>query len=166
VIAGLRDLDKTVFLTTHYMEEAQALAERVAILARGEIVAQGTPGEIGGRDRAAARIVFSLPAGVAASELPVEVTGDAGGPLTVGTDDPVPILHKLTGWALERGVELEELEVRRPSLEDVYIALTAEPGADRDGAGAAGPDQAAAAGPAGGVEGAGGDAPADREASG
>src|ERR1700729_1776684 len=70
VIAGLRDLGKTVFLTTHYMEEAERLADRVAIIAAGEIVAQGTPQTLGGRQRAASQIVFSLPAGTSAAELP------------------------------------------------------------------------------------------------
>ncbi len=124
VIEGLRDLDKTVFLTTHYLEEASELAERVAILAEGEIVAEGTPGEIGGRSRGATRIVFKLPDSRDAAELPVATTRDDGGSIVVATDDPVPTLNRLTSWALERGVGLEELEVRRPSLEDVYIALT------------------------------------------
>ena len=133
VIGGLADLDKTVFLTTHYMEEAQALAERVAIIARGEIVAQGTPGEIGGRRREGARVVFRLPGEVAAAELPVEASQEADGSLSVATDDPVPLLHELTGWALDRGVALDELEVRRPSLEDIYIELTDEAEAAGDG---------------------------------
>lgn len=126
VIAELRDLDKTVFLTTHYMEEAQELAERVAILVGGEIVAEGPPGEIGGRDRESARITFKLPDGLAADAAPVEGQPNPDGSLTLTTEDPVLHLNKLTGWALEQGVELTEFEVRRPSLEDVYIALTDE----------------------------------------
>ena len=133
VIGGLADLDKTVFLTTHYMEEAQALAERVAIIVHGQIVAEGTPGEIGGRRRAGARVVFRLPDKVAAAELPVEASQEADGSLSVATDDPVPLLHELTGWALDRGVALDELEVRRPSLEDIYIELTDEAEAAGDG---------------------------------
>ncbi len=70
VIAGLRDLGKTVFLTTHYMDEAQRLADRVAIIARGAIVAEGRPDELGDRERRPATISFRLPAGVSASELP------------------------------------------------------------------------------------------------
>jgi len=133
VIAGLRDLDKTVFLTTHYMEEAQALAERVAILARGEIVAIGAPGEIGGRDQAATRIEFKLSAAAADLDLPDGLGMEPDGTVSVDVDDPVPVLNRLTGWALERGVELEELEVRQPSLEDVYIALTEQASLEGDG---------------------------------
>ena len=78
VVASLRDLGKTVFLTTHYMEEAQALADRVAIIAHGQIVAQGSPGELAGRGDAAARISFRLPAGVASADLPGEARGGGG----------------------------------------------------------------------------------------
>jgi ABC-2 type transport system ATP-binding protein len=125
VVASLRDLGKTVFLTTHYMEEAQALADRVAIIAGGVIVAQGSPAELAGQD-AAARISFSLPPGVAGSDLPQALAaGVRNGQVTLQADDPVPLLHELTSWALERRVPLSGLEVRRPSLEDVYLELTA-----------------------------------------
>ena len=131
VIANLRDLGKTVFLTTHYMDEAQALADRVAIIAGGRIVAEGAPGELAGRD-AAALISFRLPTGVVAGDLPREVAaalGGAGTPHPNGqvqlrTDDPVAILNALTSWALARNLDLAGLEVRRPSLEDVYLELT------------------------------------------
>ncbi len=131
VIANLRELGKTVFLTTHYMDEAHALADRVAIIAEGEIVAEGAPGELGGRD-AAALISFRLPTGVGAGDLPREVVaalGGAGTPHPNGqvqlrTDDPVAILNALTSWALARNLDLAGLEVRRPSLEDVYLELT------------------------------------------
>jgi ABC-2 type transport system ATP-binding protein len=130
VIAGLRDLGKTVFLTTHYMEEAQALADRVAVIARGQIVSEGTPSDLGGRADAAARITFRLPPGSnAASELPVapdELLADAGGHrVVIRAADPVAPLAQLTAWSLERGIPLAGLEVRRPSLEDVYLELTA-----------------------------------------
>ena len=132
VISGLRDLGKTVFLTTHYMEEAQALADRVAVIRAGEVVATGTPDEIGGRRDAASRISFSLPAGVDRSSLPERVLAgaepSANGSVTLSTSDPVRVLGELTGWALERGVELGALEVSRPSLEDVYLELTEETG--------------------------------------
>jgi ABC-2 type transport system ATP-binding protein len=131
VIANLRELGKTVFLTTHYMDEAHALADRVAIIAGGEIVAEGAPGELGDRD-AAALISFRLPTGVVAGDLPREVAaalGGAGTPhpngqLQLRTDDPVAILNALTSWALARNLDLAGLEVRRPSLEDVYLELT------------------------------------------
>jgi ABC-2 type transport system ATP-binding protein len=130
VIANLRELGKTIFLTTHYMDEAQSLADRVAIIARGELVAEGKPDELGKRDERPARISFRLPAGVSASELPAELAGAAGtanGALALEAPDPVPALNALTGWALQRGVRLDALEVRRPSLEDVYLELTDEP---------------------------------------
>jgi ABC-2 type transport system ATP-binding protein len=126
VVASLRDLGKTVFLTTHYMEEAQALADRVAIIAQGQIVAQGSPDELAGRGDAAARISFRLPAGVTGAELPEKLGAAVGnGEVRLQADDPVPVLHELTSWALERRVPLAGLEVRRPSLEDVYLELTA-----------------------------------------
>ena len=129
VIAGLRDLGKTVFLTTHYMDEAQALADRVAVIAHGVIVATGTPDDLGGRADAATEVSFELAGGVAASELPAslgEPAAGSNGHVTLRSLDPVRVLHELTGWALERGVGIERLEVRRPSLEDVYLELTAE----------------------------------------
>jgi ABC-2 type transport system ATP-binding protein len=124
MFASLRELGKTVFLTTHYMDEAQALADRVAIIVGGEIVAVGTPGEIGGRG-GEATISFALPAG--AGELPPGVGADAqvsNGRVTLTTSERVPTLNALTGWALERGVELDDLEVHGRSLEDVYLELT------------------------------------------
>jgi ABC-2 type transport system ATP-binding protein len=129
VISGLRDLGKTVFLTTHYMDEAQALADRVAIIAAGEIVASGSPEELGGRRQEASEISFALPAGIGSAELPAAVSGavtTTNGRLLLRTDEPLGVLNALTGWALERGIELTRLEVRRPSLEDVYLELTRE----------------------------------------
>jgi ABC-2 type transport system ATP-binding protein len=131
VITSLRDLGKTVFLTTHYMDEAQALADRVAIIASGQIVAEGPPGELAGRGGGISSISFKLPVGVVAADLPGEVTtalGDGGrlpnGEVTLQTEQPVAILNALTGWALARDLQLADLEVRRPSLEDVYLELT------------------------------------------
>jgi ABC-2 type transport system ATP-binding protein len=109
VIAGLRELGKTVFLTTHYMDEAQRLADRVTIIAAGEIVARGTPGDLGERERQATTIRYRAD----------------GRDVVVETEDPVRTLHELTGAALQRGEPLEGLEVSRPSLEDVYLQLTA-----------------------------------------
>jgi ABC-2 type transport system ATP-binding protein len=123
-------------LTTHYMEEAQALADRVAVMSGGRIVAEGTPATLGGRDTARARIRFTLPDGCTPVGLPAEavVTAAAhGGHLvTVETAAPTAALHSLTDWALRRGAELPGLTVDRPSLEDMYLRLTgdgaAEPG--------------------------------------
>jgi ABC-2 type transport system ATP-binding protein len=128
-IAGLRELGKTVFLTTHYMDEAQRLADRVAVIAGGRVVARGTPEDLGGRDVHPATVSFRLPEGIAAAELPGEAAAaaaDGGGVVTLSTTTPVTTLNELTGWALARGVDLEGLEVTRPSLEDVYLSLTAE----------------------------------------
>jgi ABC-2 type transport system ATP-binding protein len=126
VIANLGRLGKTVFLTTHYMEEAQRLADRVAIIAAGEIVAEGTPDELGEREARPARITFRLPTGVEPAELPggIEPSPSANGVVEISTTDPVGVLNALTGWALARGVDLEGIECRRPSLEDVYLELT------------------------------------------
>jgi ABC-2 type transport system ATP-binding protein len=129
VVSGLRELGKTVLLTTHYMDEAQALADRVAVIADGRIVGEGTPDELGGRGQAATEISFGLPDGVAATELPAGLAAQpaaANGHLLLRTAEPTAVLNELTGWALERGVELRRLEVRRPSLEDVYLELTRE----------------------------------------
>ncbi len=126
VIDGLRNLGKTIFLTTHYMEEAQTLADRVAIISRGKIVATGSPDQIGGRRTSRVEIRFTLPDGVQADGLPAAVGGDArvdGRQVILAVDDPVPVLRELTEWAMAGGVGLPGLEVRRPSLEDVYLEL-------------------------------------------
>ncbi len=125
LVRQLRGAGTTIVLTTHYMDEAQSLADRVAVINAGVIVAEGTPDTIGGRAQAAARIRFHLPASVTVSELPVPAV-DGDGAAELHTDDPVRALHALTGWALERGVALDGLTVDRPSLEDVYLALISE----------------------------------------
>ena len=127
LIAGLRDLGATVFLTTHYLEEAEALADRVAIIVGGRVVAEGVPAEIGGR-RTSGEIRFRLPPSVA-GDLPGAVSGEVSvdaGSVVVRGPSLVADLHVLTGWALERGLDLADLRVSRPTLEDVYLELTAE----------------------------------------
>ena len=134
LIANLRELGKTVFLTTHYMDEAQNLADRVAIIAGGQIVAEGTPQTLAGRDAAPTEIRFRLPHEVGRRELPAEISdalSDGADTLpedlvVLRTGDAVSLLNRLTGWALERRVELIALEVTRPSLEDVYLEVTSE----------------------------------------
>jgi len=126
VIEGLRDLGKTVMLTTHYMDEAQALADRVAVIASGRIIAAGTPDDLGGRRDAECVISFELPGGDSAT-VQAAVAGEwsrTNGRLSLRTGDPTRSLHELTGWALANGIGLEGLEVTRPSLEDVYLELT------------------------------------------
>jgi len=125
-IRNLCGLGKTVFLTTHFMDEAQELADRVAVIVDGRIVAEGTPADIGGRDVAPAHVRFRLPPDVPLSNLPdlaAEVSADRS-LVTAVTRDPVTTTHRLTGWALDRGVPLADLTVSPPSLEDVYLALT------------------------------------------
>jgi ABC-2 type transport system ATP-binding protein len=127
VIAGLRDLGKTIFLTTHYMDEAQTLADRVAVIAAGQIVAEGTPESLGGRDRAMSDISFVLPASATPSELPQELAAAAqvrDGRVHIPGTEPARQLYELTRWALETGRELTDLTVGRPSLEDIYLQLT------------------------------------------
>jgi ABC-2 type transport system ATP-binding protein len=128
MVRGLTGGGTTIVLTTHYMDEAQALADRVAVIADGRIVAEGTPESIGGRDRAAVRIRFRLPADVPGDHLPVPAEPADHGAYELHTDDELRVLHTLTGWALDRGVHLEELVVDRPSLEDIYLALTGDSG--------------------------------------
>jgi ABC-2 type transport system ATP-binding protein len=111
-IAGLRDLGKTIFLTTHYMDEAQRLADRVTIISRGQIVASGTPESLGDRESLPTTISYRLDGKEVSSE----------------TTTPVADLHELTRRAVEQGLELEGLEVTRPNLEDVYLSLTEEGG--------------------------------------
>jgi ABC-2 type transport system ATP-binding protein len=128
VIAGLRDLGKTVFLTTHYMEEAELLADRIAVIAAGQIVAQGTAQTLGGREFSASQISFLAPGGGGTAMLPQTLANRAevqpNGRLLITSTTVAADLHALSGWALEHGLELETLEVSRPTLEDVYLQLT------------------------------------------
>jgi ABC-2 type transport system ATP-binding protein len=109
VIRSLRDLGKTLLLTTHYLDEAQELADRVAIVKDGVIVAEGPPAELSPR-RATYRVSYL----------------DDGRRVELETEDPTELLHRLTGEALARGERLEGLTVTRPTLEDVYLELTAD----------------------------------------
>jgi ABC-2 type transport system ATP-binding protein len=123
-VRGLAALGKTVFLTTHFMDEAHALADRLAIIADGRIVATGTPDELIGAGSAATRIRFRLPPSV---EPPVQFGARQGASVwELETDMPTSTVHDLTGWALETDTDLADLEVTRRSLEDVYLQLTAE----------------------------------------
>ncbi len=127
MIEGLKRLGKTVFLTTHYMEEAQRLSDRVAILRDGEIVAAGAPDELGVNGDASTVISFRLPAGTTletvreALDAPAEPDGSF---VRLETDDAQRALYRLLSWADRGGVRLEGIEVRKPDLEDVFVALT------------------------------------------
>ena len=132
LVRSLRDSGTTILLTTHYMEEAQALADRVAVLSDGQVVAQGTLADIGGRAAAQTQIRFALPGGCVAADLPAWArpgADPAAGPqpgdlVTVAVSEPTRALHELTSWALQRGLVLDQLTVEPPSLEDVYLRLT------------------------------------------
>jgi len=128
IVRGLCALGKTVLLTTHYMDEAQALADRVVVIAKGVLVAEGPPESLGGRLDALATIRFHLETGRDPGRLPLAATAEPGGALVVETGDVTRALHALTSWSLDRGVELEGLTVTRPSLEDVYLRLTSPEG--------------------------------------
>jgi ABC-2 type transport system ATP-binding protein len=109
-VRSLQDLGKTVLLTTHYLDEAQALADRVAIIKDGAILAEGAPSELGSATRRY-RVAWRDADGVAHAR---------------ESEDPTPLLHELTGEALARGEAVRDLSVTQPSLEDVYLELTAE----------------------------------------
>jgi ABC-2 type transport system ATP-binding protein len=129
MIEGLKALGKTVFLTTHYMDEAQHLADRVAILRDGRIVAQGRTEELGDNLGRRTVIGFALDGGVGAEDVRSRVSGRveiAGNQVEIETAEPQTDLYRLLALAEERGARLDDLEVRRPSLEDIFLELTRE----------------------------------------
>jgi ABC-2 type transport system ATP-binding protein len=126
-IRSLCQLGKTVFLTTHYMDEAQYLADRVAVMRDGEIIAAGRPDELGGRDLRPAEIRFSLPRTLALGdvpEMPCESRSLDGEHVLVVTREPVRAAQILTTWAVERDADLGHFSVTQPTLEDIYLELT------------------------------------------
>jgi len=132
MLSGLRALGKTIFLTTHYMEEAERLADRIAVIADGEIVDVGTPRTIGNRDHADTEISFTLPEGLRPRDLPADLLALLDGPadgreVLLRSVAPLPDLQRLGAWLDGRGAEITDLEVLRPSLEEVYLDLTATP---------------------------------------
>ncbi|MFM9077741.1 MAG: ABC transporter ATP-binding protein [Solirubrobacterales bacterium] len=128
MIAGLRERATTVLLTTHYMEEAAELADRVVIVDDGRVVAQGTPAGLGSERGLKTAISFRLPVEVEPGDLTLPGGGslvrDDSGTCSLETDRPTADLAAITAWAGTRGIELDELSVRPPSLEDVYLELT------------------------------------------
>lgn len=137
-IRSLCDLGKTVFLTTHYMDEAQYLASRVAVMRAGEIIALGPPEELGGRDGRPAEIRFALPAAWSLGDLPEVPSAERQlekDRVLILTTEPVRATQRITTWALEHDVALGHFSVTQPSLEDIYLELTADdPGGVQDGA--------------------------------
>jgi ABC-2 type transport system ATP-binding protein len=129
LIDELRSREKTILLTTHYMEEAQRLADRVAVVASGRVVAEGPPGTLARRELSSAVVDFRLPDDIALEELPLLPEVDIArlnGRVSFRTSAPTRALAPLIAWASERNRELEGLTVTRPSLEDVYLELTRE----------------------------------------
>ena len=124
LIRQLAAAGTTVMLTTHYMDEVEALADKVAVLYQSEIVASGTPTSIGGRDSGTVTIQFALPEGVAVGEIPGPPATLDDGIVRISTDDELRVLHDLTGWALDHHYVLPGLAVMRVSLEDIYLNLT------------------------------------------
>ena len=128
VVAGLRKLGKTIFLTTHYMDEAEYLADRITVLSAGHIVAEGTPRTLGGRDHMTTAISFTLPDGLATRDLPAGLRplaeAGAAGLTVLHSEGPLVHLQMLGNWALGRGFDLPDLDVHRPTLEEVYLSLT------------------------------------------
>jgi len=124
MLRELTRLGKTIFLTTHFMDEAQLLATRVAVIANGVIVAEGSPDTLGGRNGGQTTVRFGLAGG---TELPDRFGAERHvDRYVLRTDGPTRLLHELTDWALSADVELQGLEVARASLEDVYLQLTAD----------------------------------------
>jgi ABC-type multidrug transport system ATPase subunit len=131
MVAGLRDTGTTILLTTHYMDEAQHLADRAAVVCDGRLVALGRPDDLGA-GRRVNTITFRPPPGLSLVDLP-SLSGQAtvdDGAVAIRTEAPVRDVHTLSGWALDRGVTLDGLTLTRPSLEDVYLELTGESGHD------------------------------------
>lgn len=127
-VRGLAALGKTIVLTTHFMDEAQALADRLAIIAEGRIIATGTAAELIGAASTTTSISFALDH-EAAPPADLGIRPAATG-WELETEEPTIALHRLTGWAVENGVELRNLVVSRRSLEDVYLQLTADADAE------------------------------------
>jgi ABC-2 type transport system ATP-binding protein len=127
LVESLRAGGTTIVLTTHYMEEAERLADRIAVIAGGQIVAQGTPGSLGARDLMAAEISFTVPDGISLRELPLALGTtkiDSTGKVRTSCQDAVSPMFSLTQWALDHDHPLADLELHRPTLEDVYLKLT------------------------------------------
>ncbi len=129
-IANLRELGKTIFLTTHYLEEAEFLADRIAVISAGRIVAVGPPGQLGGRHLRPSVVRLHLNPALTHDRWPEKFAGrvrvNNDGRSEFDSADPAPELSELTSWATSRGARIEGLEVARPTLEEIYLSLTDE----------------------------------------
>jgi ABC-2 type transport system ATP-binding protein len=126
-IRSLCQLGKTVFLTTHFMDEAQFLADRVAVMRGGQIIASGRPDELGGRDLRPAEIRFELPESLGIGdvpEVPAESRELVGDRVVIQTRQAVRAAQIVTSWAVEGGIDLAHFSVTQPTLEDIYLELT------------------------------------------
>ena len=129
MVEQLKALGKTIFLTTHYMDEAQNLSDRVAIIRDGEIVAIGPPSELAAHGSAETLVRFRLPNGTPIADVGANVHAPlemAGGVVSLRASNPQRTLYELTSWAEREGIELVDLQASRPGLEDVFLELTAE----------------------------------------
>jgi ABC-2 type transport system ATP-binding protein len=124
MVRGLKSLGKTVFLTTHYMDEAQHLADRVAIIRRGRIIAEGSPASLVAQEKTS-RIEFREPA---SADILAGIEGlrRSDGRVSIETEQPTAVLYTLAARARDAAVELEELTVSKPTLEDLYLRLVGE----------------------------------------
>ncbi|HEX6537953.1 MAG TPA: ABC transporter ATP-binding protein [Candidatus Dormibacteraeota bacterium] len=124
LVRNMRSLGKTIVLTTHYMDEAQNLADRICVIAAGQVVAEGTPDTLRGTEEHRTFIRFAAD-GIDVEALPLKAQVEDG-VATIETTTPTRAVNRVTSWALEHGLELDGLEVTRPSLEDVYLELTSD----------------------------------------
>ncbi|MEZ4595645.1 MAG: ABC transporter ATP-binding protein [Chloroflexota bacterium] len=145
LVRGLVGAGRTVLLSTHFMDEARALADRVVVVVGGLVVAEGTPDQVIGERAAGSVVRFRLGGGVGpgtrVADLPAGIADaartTADGAIEIATREPTGLLHALTGWAIDAGAQLDELSVMRPSLEDAYLALVAEHASQGEGLGQA-----------------------------
>jgi ABC-2 type transport system ATP-binding protein len=134
-IRSMCELGKTVFLTTHYMDEAQYLADRVAVMRAGEIIALGTPDELGGRDARPAEIRFTLPPAWSLGDIP-DVSAQSrsleADRVLLRSSEPVLATQLITSWAIEHDISLGHFSVSQPTLEDIYLELTGASSTDHN----------------------------------
>jgi ABC-2 type transport system ATP-binding protein len=126
MIQSLSAEGTTVLMSSHYMDEVEALADNVAVISAGKLVATGTPSSIGGRDKSQVTIRFALPAHISPDHLPIPPTEFEDDYIVIKTKDELRDLARIVNWALDNTVELSGLSVTRVTLEDIYLALTGQ----------------------------------------